>query len=155
MKQSAGILAFRIIEQQFEFFLVHPGGPFFAKKDIGTWTIPKGELLDDEEVLAAAIREFEEETSIALEGDFIPLKEIIQKGGKKVYCWAINFDFDASKIVSNTFEMEWPPRSDKKIEIPEIDKGEWFKYKEAKIKINERQIPFLEEVMQRFKDEKL
>ncbi|WP_421944795.1 NUDIX domain-containing protein [Pedobacter sp.] len=150
MKQSAGILAFRIIGEEFEFFLVHPGGPFFAKKDAGVWTVPKGELLANEEMLAAAIREFEEETSIKLEGEFIPLKEITQKGGKKVYCWAINFDFDASKIVSNTFEMEWPPRSGKKIEIAEIDKGEWFNYQEAKIKINERQIPFLDEVIKRF-----
>jgi len=146
LKQSAGILAFRIIGKELEFFLVHPGGPFFAKKDAGVWTVPKGELLADEEMLAAAIREFEEETFIKLEGYFIPLKEITQKGGKKVYCWAINFDFDASKIVSNTFEMEWPPRSGRKIEIAEIDKGEWFNYQEAKIKINERQIPFLDEV---------
>ena len=146
MKQSAGILAFRIIGKELEFFLVHPGGPFFAKEDAGVWTVPKGGLLADEEMLAAAIREFEEETSIKLEGNFIPLKEITQKGGKKVYCWAINFDFDASKIVSNTFEMEWPPRSGRKIEIAEIDKGEWFNYQEAKIKINERQIPFLDEV---------
>jgi len=133
-----------------EFFLVHPGGPFFAKKDVGFWTIPKGELLADEEMLVAAIREFEEETSIQLKGDFIPLKEITQKGGKKVYCWAIHSDFNASKIISNTFEMEWPPRSGKKTEVPEIDKGEWFNYQEAKIKINERQIPFLDEVIEYF-----
>ncbi|WP_231490418.1 NUDIX domain-containing protein [Pedobacter sp. Leaf170] len=150
MKQSAGILAFRMIGKTLEFFLVHPGGPFFSKKDLGVWTIPKGELQEDEEMLSAAIREFEEETSIKLKGHFTPLKQITQKGGKKVSCWAIQSDFDSSNIISNTFEMEWPPRSGKKQQIPEIDKGEWFSYAEAKLKINERQIPFLDEVMEQF-----
>ncbi len=143
-------MTFRKIAPQLEFFLVHPGGPFFAKKDAGVWTVPKGELLDGEEMLEAAIREFEEETSIKITGDFHPLKEITQKGGKQVYCWAVQFDFDASKVVSNTFEMEWPPRSGKKQIIAEIDKGEWFIYTQAKIRINERQIPFLDEVIERF-----
>lgn len=143
-------MAFRKIAHQLEFFLVHPGGPFFTKKDAGFWTVPKGELLGGEEMLKAAIREFEEETSFKVTGDFYPLKEITQKGGKKVYCWGIQFDFDASKVVSNTFEMEWPPRSGKKQLIAEIDKGEWFNYTQAKIKINERQIPFLDEVKELF-----
>ncbi|QDW23514.1 NUDIX domain-containing protein [Pedobacter sp. KBS0701] len=146
MKQSAGILLFRRKDQQVEFFLVHPGGPFFAKKDLGFWTVPKGELNEDEESLTAAIREFKEETGQSLTGNFIELTSIIQKGGKKVLCWAVEGDLDPSTIVSNTFEIEWPPRSGKKQSFAEIDKANWFAYADAVTHINEKQIALLDEL---------
>ena len=150
MKVSAGLLLFRNLNNFLEFFLVHPGGPFFAKKDAGWWTVPKGELLANEEPLTAAIREFTEETGVKPSGDFTELNPITQKGGKKVLCWAIEFNVDASQVVSNTFEMEWPPRSGRKKTFPEVDKASWFKYDEAVKLINEKQIPFLDEVVNRF-----
>lgn len=146
MKQSAGILLFRRIDEQIEFFLVHPGGPFFAKKDLGFWTIPKGELNEGEEALTAAIREFMEETGQSLTGDFIELTPIVQKGGKKVLCWAFEGDLDPLIIVSNTFEIEWPPRSGNKQSFAEIDKAGWFGYGEAITHINEKQIALLDEL---------
>jgi predicted NUDIX family NTP pyrophosphohydrolase len=147
MKQSAGILLFRKKDQQPEFFLVHPGGPFFAKKDLGFWTVPKGELNENEAPLKAAIREFAEETGKTLSGDFIELSPIVQKGGKKVLCWALAGDFDPSTIVSNTFEIEWPPRSGKKQSFAEVDKAEWFTYNDAIKHINEKQIDLLDELI--------
>lgn len=146
MKQSAGILLFRRKDQQLEFFLVHPGGPFFAKKDIGFWTAPKGELNEGEEALAAAIREFKEETGQSLTGNFIELTPIVQKGGKKVLCWALEGDVDPSEVVSNTFEIEWPPRSGKKQSFAEIDKAQWFGYSDAVKHINEKQVALLNEL---------
>lgn len=146
MKQSAGILLFRRKEEQIEFFLVHPGGPFFAKKDLGFWTVPKGELNEGEDALMAAIREFKEETGQSLTGDFIELTPIVQKGGKKVLCWAFEADLDPLTIVSNTFEIEWPPRSGKKQSFAEIDKANWFTYADAITYINERQIALLDEL---------
>jgi predicted NUDIX family NTP pyrophosphohydrolase len=146
MKQSAGILLFRRNGQQIDFFLVHPGGPFFAKKDLGFWTVPKGELNEGEDALTAAIREFKEETGEDLAGDFIELTPIVQKGGKKVVCWAFEGDLDPSTIVSNTFEIEWPPRSGKKQSFAEIDKANWFTYADAVTHINERQIALLDEL---------
>ncbi|MBE9461430.1 NUDIX domain-containing protein [Dyadobacter subterraneus] len=144
-KQSAGILLFRIKSEP-EVFLVHPGGPFFAKKDLGVWSIPKGEFDHTETAIDAAKREFEEETGKVLEGEFIELKPITQKSGKVVHAWALEGDIDAENIVSNTFEMVWPPNSGKMKEFPENDKGEWFTIDEAKLKINERQIPLLNEL---------
>ncbi|GLU51452.1 NUDIX domain-containing protein [Dyadobacter frigoris] len=144
-KQSAGILLFRIKSEP-EVFLVHPGGPFFAKKDLGVWSIPKGEFDHTETAIDAAKREFEEETGKAPEGEFIQLKPITQKSGKVVHAWAIEGDIDAENIVSNTFEMIWPPNSGKMKEFPENDKGEWFTIEEAKLKINERQILLLNEL---------
>jgi predicted NUDIX family NTP pyrophosphohydrolase len=146
MKQSAGILLFRKSQHVPEFFLVHPGGPFFAKKNAGWWTIPKGEILPQEDPLTAAIREFEEETGCLLKGEFTPLQPIRQKGGKQVLCWAIEGDLDPETIVSNTFDLEWPPRSGKTKTFPEIDKGGWFDLTEAGRLINEQQISFLEEL---------
>ena len=146
MKQSAGILLFRKRDEELEFFLVHPGGPFFLKKNEGWWTIPKGEILPEEDPLKAAIREFEEETGSQPSGDFIPLKPIVQKGGKQVQCWAVKGNFDASKLISNSFELEWPPRSGKMKSFPEIDKGEWFSFDEASRMINAQQISFLREL---------
>jgi predicted NUDIX family NTP pyrophosphohydrolase len=143
-KQSAGILLYRKINNLLQVFLVHPGGPFFAKKDDGSWSIPKGEFLDDEDPLAAAKREFSEETGQAIDGDFKPLSPITQKGGKKVFAWAIEGDIDHETIVSNDFEIEWPPRSGKKQVFPEIDKAGWFEVEEAKIKINPAQAELIE-----------
>ncbi|WP_293783813.1 NUDIX domain-containing protein [uncultured Pedobacter sp.] len=146
MKQSAGILLFRRKDQEIEFFLVHPGGPFFAKKDLGFWTVPKGELNEGEDALTAAIREFKEETDQSLGGDFIELTPIVQKGGKKVWCWAFEGDLEPSTIVSNTFEIEWPPRSGKKQSFAEIDRANWFTYADAITYINEKQIALLDEL---------
>ena len=127
-------------------FLVHPGGPFFAKKDAGWWTIPKGEIKEKELPLDAAIREFREETGHIAKGDFIPLDPIIQKGGKKVFCWALEGNIDTAKAESNTFGLMWPPGSGLIKTFPENDKFSWYTIEEAKKVINERQIAFLEEL---------
>jgi len=146
MKQSAGLLLFRKTENNLEFFLAHPGGPFFTRKNEGFWTIPKGEIMDGENPLDAAQREFEEEIGIKPQGDFIQLNPIVQKGGKKVLCWALEMDFDQSKVLSNTFEIEWPPRSGTLKSFPEIDRANWFTYGHAIKFINEKQIPLLDEL---------
>ncbi|HTI57829.1 NUDIX domain-containing protein [Mucilaginibacter sp.] len=150
-KQSAGILLFRFKNKQPEVFLVHPGGPFFRNKDDGAWSIPKGEFTDGEEALDAAVREFEEETGLVLTGEFIPLDPVTQKGGKKVYAWAIAGDIDHETIVSNTFEIEWPPRSAKKQTFPEVDKAGWFDVETAKVKINAAQVEFLKNLLIKLK----
>jgi len=143
-KQSAGILLYRFINKQPQVFLVHPGGPFFRNKDEGIWSIPKGEFTEDEEALDAAKREFEEETGLVLTGDFIAIDPITQKGGKKVYAWAVEGDIDHETIISNTFEIEWPPRSGKKQIFPEVDKAAWFDVETAKLKINAAQAGLIE-----------
>jgi predicted NUDIX family NTP pyrophosphohydrolase len=145
-KQSAGILLYRIRNQGLEAFLVHPGGPFWINKNEGSWTIPKGEFLDGEPALQAAIREFREETGFELAGPFIPLSPITQKGGKQVFAWAVAGDLDADAIVSNHFEMEWPPKSGRRVSFPEVDKGSWFPLEEARSMIIESQQAFLEEL---------
>ena len=127
-------------------FLVHPGGPFFKNKDLGAWSIPKGEFLDDEEPLIAAKREFEEETGQAVDGHFIFLNPVKLKSGKKVYAWAVEGDINHETIISNLFEMEWPPKSGKKQSFPEIDRAGWFEVDEAKLKINAAQGAFIEEL---------
>jgi len=146
MKQSAGILLFRVIAEEPEVLLVHPGGPFFAKKNEGSWTIPKGEGLPSEDLLETAVREFEEETGARISGEFVPLNPITQKGGKKVFCWALEGDLDLATFVSNTFEMEWPPKSGQMKSYPENDKAAWLKLGDAKKLINEKQLAFLEEL---------
>lgn len=146
MKQSAGILLYRNKNAELQFFLVHPGGPFFAKKNEGWWTIPKGELNENEAPLDAAVREFGEETGYKPKPPFTELQPITQKGGKKVYCWAVEDNLDAETITCNTFEMEWPPKSGRKATYPEVDKAGWFSLAEAKILINERQASFLDEL---------
>jgi predicted NUDIX family NTP pyrophosphohydrolase len=148
-KQSAGILLYRRKGKQLEVFLGHPGGPFWAKKDQGSWSVPKGEYQDGEEPLQAAIREFEEETGYRPSGDFIQLSTIRQKGHKTVHCWAVEGDLDADSIVSNLFEMEWPPRSGKTKTFPEIDRAAWFPVSMAREKINERQAGFIDELLKR------
>ncbi|TZF83990.1 NUDIX domain-containing protein [Pedobacter sp. BS3] len=147
MKQSAGILLYRLTGKAPEFFLVHPGGPFFIKKDAGWWSIPKGEMMPDEEPLDAAIREFEEETGYRPSGEFKALQPVTQKGGKKVYCWLVAGDLDPETITCNTFELEWPPRSGKKASFPEIDRAAWFSLNEARQKMNEKQVAFLDEAV--------
>jgi predicted NUDIX family NTP pyrophosphohydrolase len=144
VKQSAGILLYRKKNNQLQVFLVHPGGPFFKNKDMGTWSIPKGEFLSDEDPLAAAKREFMEETGQPVKGEFIPLEPVYLKSGKKVYAWAVEGDIDHEVIVSNLFEMEWPPRSGKMQSFPEIDRAAWFTVDEAKEKINAGQAGLIE-----------
>ncbi|MDB5116733.1 MAG: hypothetical protein JWQ79_2225 [Mucilaginibacter sp.] len=147
-KQSAGILLYRNINKQLEIFLVHPGGPFFKNKDNGSWSIPKGEFLDEEDALAAAKREFAEETGQKItEGDFIKLFPVKLKSGKIVHAWAIAGDIDHETIVSNLFEMEWPPKSGKQASFPEIDRAAWFDADVAKIKINPAQAALIEELV--------
>jgi predicted NUDIX family NTP pyrophosphohydrolase len=137
-KQSAGILLFRIVDNALEVFLAHPGGPFWEKKDLGAWSIPKGEFTD-EIPLEAAKREFLEETGTVVEGEFIELMPVIQKGGKKVFAWAVEQDIDPAQIKSNTFSLEFPPRSGKMAVYSEIDRAEWFPVSEALKKINSAQ----------------
>jgi predicted NUDIX family NTP pyrophosphohydrolase len=144
--KSAGILLFRKKGNALEIFLAHPGGPMWLRKDEGAWSIPKGEYDDTEDPLEAAKREFEEETGQRVSGNFIPLKPIRLKSGKIVNAWAVEGDIDADKIKSNSFEMEWPPRSRKMRSFPEVDKGEWFSVQEAKIKINTGQLPLITEL---------
>ena len=145
-KQSAGLLMYRLRDGKCEVLLVHPGGPFWAKKDLGAWSIPKGEYEAEEGPFEVAKREFQEETGFTAEGDFIPLKQRKQAGGKLVSAWAIEGDCDASAIVSNTFTMEWPPRSGQRREFPEVDRAGWFPLDVAKEKILTGQTGFLEEL---------
>jgi predicted NUDIX family NTP pyrophosphohydrolase len=145
-KQSAGILAYRHSGKEWRVFLVHPGGPFWAKKDLGAWSIPKGEFADDEDGLAAARREFGEEVGQEVAGEFVELTPRRQKNGKTVHAWAVEGDVDPDKLVSNEFEMEWPPRSGRMQRFPEVDRGQWFSFAEAKTRLNPGQIPILEEL---------
>jgi predicted NUDIX family NTP pyrophosphohydrolase len=150
-KQSAGILLYRKTDNQLQLFLVHPGGPFFKNKDLGAWSIPKGEFLDNEDALTAAKREFEEETGLPVNGKFIPLKPVNLKSGKKVHSWALEGDINHETIVSNLFEMEWPPKSGKKQAFPEIDRAGWFDAETAKQKINGAQVGFIDELVESLK----
>ncbi len=145
-KDSAGILLFKILNNALEVFLVHPGGPFFAAKDAGVWSVPKGLLEPGESHLQAARREFEEETGQPIDGDFVQLTPIKQKNGKVVHAWAVEGDIDAANIVSNAFSLEWPPRSGQVREFPEIDRGDWFLLPAAKAKINETQAALIDEL---------
>src|ERR1700756_374698 len=125
-KQSAGLLLYSRQSPVLEVFLVHPGGPFWAKKDLGAWSIPKGEYAAGEDPLEAARREFAEETGFAPDGEFVSLGTIRQAGGKLVSAWAVEGDCDPAQIQSNLCTIEWPPRSGRKIEIPEVDRAAWF-----------------------------
>jgi predicted NUDIX family NTP pyrophosphohydrolase len=146
-KQSAGLLLVRERDGRVEVLLVHPGGPFWAKKDLGAWTIPKGEIGTGEEPLTAARREFEEETGFAApSGDAVALTPRRQAGGKLVHAWALRGDLDVSAIRSLTFSMEWPPRSGRRQEFPEVDRAGWFTLDEARRRILKSQAPFLDEV---------
>lgn len=135
--------------REIEVLLAHPGGPIWANKDAASWTIPKGEFDGDEQPLAAAIREFQEETGFTIDGEFLELGVVKQKSGKLVYAWALEGDCDPAVLVSNTCEIEWPPRSGKKIEIPEVDRGAWFSLAEARVKIMAPQAAFLDTLAQK------
>jgi predicted NUDIX family NTP pyrophosphohydrolase len=151
-KRSAGILLFRRNGGATEFLLVHPGGPFWAKKDAGAWSIPKGQIEEGEEPRACAIRELEEELGAAPELDpeqLIELGSIKQKAGKVVEAWAAEADFDPAALASNTFAMEWPPRSGKQQEFPEVDRAEWFDLEKAREKILPTQAELLDRLLER------
>ena len=143
-KRSAGVLLFRRVGGEIEVLLAHPGGPFWKNKDDGAWSIPKGEYGDDEDPLAAAKREFTEETGFTPSGDFVPLGEVRQPGGKVVIAWAVEGDFDTTNLRSNTFSTRWPPGSGKLQEFPEIDRAEWFALEVARRKILKGQAELLE-----------
>lgn len=148
-KTSAGILLYRIIEGDLEVFLVHPGGPYWEKKDEGAWSVPKGEFEEGEDSLEAARREFHEETGSDVKGDFMELKPLKQPSGKIVYVWAVEGNIDAASIESNLFTMEWPPNSGKEQEFPEVDRGDWFTIPEAREKLVKGQVGFLDELQKK------
>jgi predicted NUDIX family NTP pyrophosphohydrolase len=151
MKQSAGILLYRINHSALEVFIVHPGGPFWKNKDEGAWSIPKGEIEEGGNALQTAIREFEEETGTRVKGDFLELQPVKLKSGKIINAWALQGDIDAEKIFSNHIEIEWPPRSGKKLKVPEIDRGEWCSLVIASKKLNVAQVPLLKELKEKLK----
>ncbi len=146
VKQSAGLLMYRIYDGRPEIFLVHPGGPFWSKKDFGAWSIPKGEYADGEDAFAAARREFFEETGFEPRGEFWELGTLRQPSGKRVTAWAFEGDCDAGAVRSNTFRMEWPPRSGHQAEFPEVDRAAWFPIEIAREKILKGQLGFIDEL---------
>jgi len=143
---SAGLVMFRIREGRLEIFLVHPGGPFWARKDLGSWSIPKGEFREEEDALEAAKREFHEETGCTAEGEFRELGMLRQPSGKRIRAWAFEGECDADRIVSNLFTMEWPPRSGKETAFPEVDRAGWFGVEEAREKILKGQLGFVDQL---------
>lgn len=145
--RSAGLLMYRLREDALEVLLVHSGGPFWMNKDLGAWTLPKGEIAPNETPLDAACREFQEETGRVADGPFISLGKIKQRGGKTVEAWAFEGDCDAQSIRSNSFQMEWPPRSGQQREFPEIDRAGWFATEIAKVKINQAQVALIDELI--------
>jgi predicted NUDIX family NTP pyrophosphohydrolase len=145
-KTTAGLLLYRR-RGELEVFLVHPGGPFWAKKDLGAWSLPKGEISDGEELLHAARREFTEETGFAIDGEFRPLDPLKQSGGKVVHAWAIEGDCDPSQVRSNLFSLEWPPKSGKVLEFPEVDRAGWFTIPAARQRIIAAQSGFLDQLI--------
>jgi predicted NUDIX family NTP pyrophosphohydrolase len=145
-RKSAGLLLFRRKKAGVEVLLVHPGGPLWTKKDAGAWSIPKGEIAEGEDPLAAARREFEEELGSPVSGEFVELTPIRQAGGKMVHAWAIESDFDSATLTSGTFTMEWPPRSGRQQQFPEVDRAEWFPLDTARVKINQGQTPLLDQL---------
>ncbi|HZN30007.1 MAG TPA: NUDIX domain-containing protein [Xanthobacteraceae bacterium] len=146
-KRSAGLLMYRRAGAGVEVLLVHPGGPFWAKKDLGAWSIPKGEYAAGEEPLAVAMREFEEETGARPRGDFLPLGESVQPSRKIVTAWAVEGDFDVGALKSNLFELEWPPKSGRRTSFPEVDRAEWFSIEHARKKILPGQSAFLDRLL--------
>jgi predicted NUDIX family NTP pyrophosphohydrolase len=144
-RQSAGLLVYRHRENQVEFFLIHPGGPFWKNKDAGAWSIPKGEYAEGEDALDAAKREFLEETGNKIDGRFTPLTPIKQRGGKIVHAWLVEAEVDPTRVESNSFSMEWPPRSGRMQSFPEVDRADWFRPDAAKEKILASQLPLLDE----------
>ncbi len=145
-KISAGLLLYRLRQGAPEVLLVHPGGPFWAKKDAGAWSIPKGEPSPGEDLLAAARREFEEETGHGIAGEFRALAPVQQPSGKTVHAWAVEADIDAGAIRSNSFELEWPPRSGRRQAFPEVDRAAWLGLAEARVKITKGQLGLLDQL---------
>jgi predicted NUDIX family NTP pyrophosphohydrolase len=143
-KHSAGLLMYRRSGADFAVLLIHPGGPFWTSKDLGAWSIPKGECAPGEDALAVALREFAEETGARPTGAVEPLGEVVQAGGKRVSAWAIEGDFDPATLVSNTFELEWPPRSGRTAQFPEVDRAQWFAPGEAQQKLLPGQRAFID-----------
>ena len=144
---SAAILLYRRRARALEVFLVHPGGPFWAKKDLGAWSLPKGEIEEGEDPRAAALREFHEETGFTVQGEMRALTPLRQRSGKTIVAWAVEGDCDPAELRSNPFTMEWPPRSGRQREFPEVDRGAWFSVEEAKRRINPGQAAFLDELL--------
>lgn len=143
---SAGLVMYRFVEGELQVLLVHPGGPYWRGKDMGAWSIPKGEYEASQHPFAAAVREFAEELGHSPSGDFIALTPVRQSGGKEVTAWAFEGDFDPSTLCSNTFEIEWPPRSGQTQQFPEVDRAAWFDISEAKKRIVKGQTPLVEEL---------
>jgi predicted NUDIX family NTP pyrophosphohydrolase len=146
-KQAAGILLYRRGTNGLEILLAHPGGPLWARKDLGAWTIPKGQFADDEGALAAARREFEEEMGSPAAGEFVALGSIRQPSGKIVHAFTAESDFDVTTVKSNLFTLEWPPRSGQTGEFPEVDRAQWFSVAEARQKILKGQEPFIDRLL--------
>jgi predicted NUDIX family NTP pyrophosphohydrolase len=147
-RRSAGIVLHRSGAAGVEVLLVHPGGPFWARKDAGAWSIPKGEYEDGEDPLACALREFEEETGTRLDAtDVVELGSVRQKSGKQVTAWAVAGDLDPATVRSNTFAMEWPPRSGRQAEFPEVDRAEWFGVEVAREKLVSGQVELLDRLV--------
>lgn len=144
--RSAGILLYRRRAGGLEVLLVHPGGPFWRDRDEGAWSIPKGEFHDPEDALAAARREFAEETGTAIDGEFVALAPRRQRSGKTVHAWAVEGDLDAAAVRSNLFSMEWPPKSGRTAEFPEVDRAAWFPIAQARKKLLPGQLPFLDQL---------
>ena len=145
-RQSAGLLMYRIKDGAIQVLLAHPGGPYFLHKDEGDWSIPKGEPAPDEDLFLTAQREFEEETGLNPEGPFVPLQPVRQKGGKIVHAWAFEGDCDPAILCSNTFTMEWPPKSGQQKQFPEIDRAEFFDLETARRKIKDAQLGLIDEL---------
>jgi len=145
-KKSAGLLLFRETSGVLEVLLVHPGGPYWAGKDAGAWSIPKGEFEKDEAPLNAARREFEEETGMSVTGDFVALQPVQTPSGKEIHAWALRADLDPARLRSNTFSLEWPPKSGQLRDFPEVDRAQWFTLEEARSKILKGQAPLLEQL---------
>ena len=143
---SAGLLLYRR-RPSLEVFLVHPGGPFWAKKDAGAWSVPKGEFEAGEDPLSAAIREFQEETGFSIDGEFRALVPVKQPSGKMIHAWMIDGECDAANVRSNHFTIEWPPKSGKMTEFPEVDRAAWFDLTEARVKLLPGQVPFLDQLV--------
>ena len=152
-KESSGIMMYRRGDSGIEVFLVHPGGPFWKKKDFGAWSVPKGEHSSEEDSLAAARREFREETGFSVDGDFLPLAPLRQKSGKVIHAWAVEGACDPDRIQSNTFEIEWPPKSGVRTAFPEVDRAGWFGITEARRRIHPGQVGFIDELLRQLPGE--
>lgn len=146
-KATAGLLLYRYCDGDLEIFLVHPGGPYWTKKDTGAWSMPKGELEEDENPLEAAKREFAEETGFAIDGEFHQLDPLKQRSGKIVHAWAVEADCDAARVRSNLFSLEWPPKSGRMQKFPEVDRAQWFSVPEARKRIITGQTGFIDQLI--------